>query len=175
MNKKALFYLTSTGEPVKFGDVIKSSFNHNDIVSSTVITLSEANAPLLLMTGIISETIPVNDSIDITAVINRIASRLGWKPQRVEAFLNGVDEMMPMAAFSVAAREIAIMLDEKYPDHINKSEKIFVISTLDGRVHEVCKRHIKNFRNFAAFRTIEDAKLCCSILRKPLKEMFSGK
>ena len=81
-----------------------------------------------------------------------------------------------MAAVNIVLREIACILDEKYPDHINKSDKIYIISTFDGRIHEVSKAYIKNYRNFAAFRTIEDAKIACNIVRDQLKDMFkSGK
>lgn len=50
------------------------------------------------------------------------------------------------------------MLDEKYPDHINKSKEVWVISTLDGEIKQIKELHkIKNFRNFAAFRSLDDA------------------
>lgn len=175
MNKQPLFYLTDTGEPLKYGDIIRRTFKGSNSFSSITVTLSEDTAPLLLMAGVISESKSVSNKTDITSVIDRIALRLKWKPKRVEAFLNGAEEIMPMAAFSIVAREIAVMLDEKYPDHINQCEKVYIISTVDGRIHELNKNHIKNYHNFAAFRTVEDAKLCCSILKKPLKEMFGGK
>ena len=98
---------------------------------------------------------------------------MGWKPQKVERILNTTAEMLPMAAFNIMVREIAIALDAKYPDHINKSEKIFTISPLDGRIHEICKAHIKNYRNFAAFRSVADAKFACRILRSCLREMYA--
>lgn len=47
---------------------------------------------------------------------------------------------------------------------------------LDGRITKANKAHIKNYRNFAAFRSVSDAKIACSIVRDVLKEMFkSGK
>lgn len=176
--KKKEFYLASTGKPVAYGEVIKRSYNQNGICSIIYITLNEFTVPELIQAGILLESPPTkknaSDAISIGDIICKIAKRLNWKPEKVEGFLNGIDSIMPMAAFSIVARELAIILDEKYPDHINKSEKIYCISSLDGRIHELCKAHIKNYRNFAAFRTIEDAKLACRILREPLKSMFSG-
>lgn len=171
--KKDKFYLASTGREVTFGDVIKGQFNQDGICQTTVITLNEFTLPLLLNSGILLTSPPVG-APSISEVILRIANRLGWKPQKVESYLNGVVDIMPMAAFNIVSREIAIMLDERYPDHINKSEEIYCISPLDGRIHKLCKAHIKNYRNFAAFRSMNDAKIACSILREPLKEMFSG-
>ena len=174
--KTEKLYLASTGREVTYGDQIIGHFCKDGITSATVITISDAVIPLLKDAGILVTTPPKDTGVTMSKVTKRIANRLGWKPQKVERYLDSVDEIMPMAAFNMVVREIAVMLDEKYPDHINKSEKIYCISPLDGRIHEVCKAHIKNYRNFAAFRTIEDAKLACSILRKSLKDMFkSGK
>lgn len=174
--KTEKLYLASTGREVKIGDQIQGHFCRDGITSMTLITISDAVIPMLKAAGILVTTPPKNSVPTVSAVIERLANRLGWKPQKVESYLNGVAEIMPMAAFNMVLREVAIMLDEKYPDHINKSERIYCISPLDGRIHEVCKGHIKNYRNFAAFRSIDDAKLACGILREPLKEMFkSGK
>ena len=69
-------------------------------------------------------------------------------------------------------REIAIELDKKYDNHINNSEKIYAISPQDGRIHEVDKSHIKNYKAFPAFRNIEDAKIACSLVKNHLKSIF---
>ena len=114
--------------------------------------------------------------MDMNFYIEKIAVRLGWKLEKVYNYLNSVDTILPAAAFSMVLREVAIELDKKYEDHIEKSPEIYVISMLDGRITKANKAHIKNYRNFAAFRTIEDAKIACRITRDILKEMFkSGK
>lgn len=172
--KEEKFYLTSTGREVTYGDTIKSVTKSDGIHCEIIITLTRETVPSLLKKGIIAKG-SSREELDLNYVILELSSRLGWKPEKTSNILNLLSEMMPMAVVSVLAREIAVILDRKYSDHINEAEKIYVISTLDGRIHEVCKAHIKNFRNFAAFRTIDDAKLACSILREPLKEMFSDK
>lgn len=106
--------------------------------------------------------------------INKLAEQKGWKPKKVAGWLDSIYETSPTAAFTILLRVIAVHLDQKYEDHIEKSEEIFVVSNLDGRIKKVCKAHIKNYRNFAAFRTLEDAKFACRVLREPLKEMFSN-
>ena len=87
---------------------------------------------------------------------------------------NNVDAILPSAAFSMVLREIAIELDKKYKDHINNSPEIYVISLLNGKITKATKAHIKNYRNFAAFRSIEDAKIACRITKDILKEMFKS-
>ena len=67
-----------------------------------------------------------------------------------------------------------ISLDKKYDNHINKSEKIYVISPQDGRIHEINKKTVKNYKAFPAFRSIEDAKIACSLIREHLKSIFSN-
>lgn len=109
---------------------------------------------------------------DLKYYINKIAEKKGWSIERAWGWLCGIERLSPIAAFNIIAREIAVDLDNKYEDHIENSEKIYAISPLDGRIHEICKGHIKNYRNFAAFRNTEDAKYACAILRDQLKEMF---
>lgn len=168
------FYLTSTGEEVTYGDTIKEESHNGNIHSIYIVTLAEDTVPPLLNTGILS-TKKLDDSLTISDIIDRIATRMGWKTNKVRNYLYGISNIMPMAAFNVLAREIATMLDEKYPNHINECEKVYVISSLDGVIREVPRAHIKNYRNFAAFRTIDDARIACKVLRGPLKSMFSGK
>lgn len=107
--------------------------------------------------------------------ITSLAQKMGWKPEKMANYLQNLWDIHPASAFSVLAREIAIELDKKYEDHINNCEEVFVISMMDGRIHKAPRAHIKNFRNFAAFRTEEDAKIACRILKDDLKEMFSGR
>lgn len=112
--------------------------------------------------------------VNLGFFVERIAMKKGWKPDKVWGYLNSIDYLNPMSAFSIVLREIAIWLDMKYKDHIENSEHIYTISTLDGRIHEINKKYIKNYRNFAAFRTVEDARFACSILRDQLKDMFKS-
>lgn len=106
--------------------------------------------------------------------IGRLAARRGWRPVKMDYYLGNLNDISPIATFNIILREVAVWLDEKYVDHIEKSEKIYGISPLDGRIHEICKAHIKNYRNFSAFRTIEDAKIACKILKPVIKAMFSN-
>ena len=186
------FYLKN-GKEVQIGDtltkVIKTKhplFGEGTMVKSVVVT--EAAIPQLLKAGIIfkksiekvdkeAEEHKIGEKqLSLDYYIEKLAKRLGWKVEKVYNYLNTIDSVYPAAAFSIILREVAIELDKKYEDHIEKSPKIYVISLFDGRITEVNKALIKNYRNFAAFRSVKDAKTACSIVREILKELFkSGK
>lgn len=185
------FYLNN-GKEVQIGDtltkVIKTKhplFGESTMVESVVVT--EAAIPKLLKAGIISKSIGKvvkeaeehemeGKKLSLDYYIEKLAERLDWKVDKVYNYLNTIDSVYPVAAFSMILREVAIELDKKYKDHIENSPEIYVISVFDGRITKANKAHIKNYRNFAAFRSVEDAKIACSIMKDILKELFkSGK
>lgn len=174
------------GKEVQLGDTLTKVskvkdpfFGKGTIVQHVVVT--EDILPELLEAGIVTTTKPAKSAVvesevpkELGYYIQKIAERLGWKIEKVYNYLNSVDSILPAAAFSMVLREIAIELDKKYKGHIEKSPEIYVISMLDGRIVKANKAHIKNYRNFAAFRSVNDAKIACSIVRNILKEMFKN-
>ena len=176
-------YLTN-GKEVQIGDiltkvskVVDPFFGKGTVVQHIVVTRDIL--PKLLEAGIITtkpakSVVETEVPMELEYYIQKIADKLGWKVEKVYNYLNSVDAILPAAAFSMVLREIAIELDKKYEDHIDKSPEIYVISILDGKITKANKAHIKNYRNFAAFRTIEDAKIACTITRDILKEMFKN-
>ena len=175
-------YLTN-GKEVQIGDTLTKVskvkdpfFGKGTIVQHIVVT--EDILPQLLEAGIVTTAKPAKSVVEtkvpmeLEYYIQKIAERLGWKIEKVYNYLNSVDTILPAAAFSIVLREVAVELDKKYKDHIEKSPEIYVVSLLDGRITKTNKAHIKNYRNFAAFRTVEDAKIACSIVRDILKELF---
>lgn len=183
-------YLTN-GKEVQIGDtltkvskVVGPFFGKGAVVQHIVVT--KDILPKLLEAGIVTTTKPAKSAksavvesevpMELEYYIQKIAEKLGWKIEKVYNYLNSVDTILPAAAFSMVLREVAIELDKKYEGHIEKSPEIYVISMLDGRITKANKAHIKNYRNFAAFRSISDAKIACKITRDILKEIFkSGK
>ena len=174
------------GKEVKLDDTlikvpkVKDPFFGKGTVIEHVIKVTKDILPKLLEAGIVTTKLdekPVAETkipMELDYYIEKIANKLNWKVEKVYNYLNNVDTILPAAAFSMVLREIAIELDKKYEDHIEKSPEIYVISLLDGRITKANKAHIKNYRNFAAFRTIEDAKIACTITRDILKEMFKN-
>lgn len=176
------------GKEVQIGDtlaktskVVDPLFGEGTMVQHIVVT--KDTLPKLLESGVVTTTKPTKSTVTETKVpmdlefyIQKIADRLGWKIDKVYNYLNSIDSILPAAAFSMVLREVATELDKKYEDHIDNSPEIYVISMLDGRITRANKAHIKNYRNFSAFRSVDDAKIACSIVKDILKEMFrSGK
>ena len=108
---------------------------------------------------------------DLEYYLNKIANRQGWDSNKMKHFMSKMFDINYAAAFSVYLREIAIELDKKYEDHISNCNEVYVISIADGRIHKMYKAQIKNFKNFAAFRTVEDAQFACKILKHMIKYM----
>ena len=174
------------GKEVQIGDTltkvskVKDPFFGKGTVIEHVIKVTKDILPKLIKAGIVTTKLdkkPVAETkipMELDYYIEKIANKLNWKVEKVYNYLNNVDTILPAAAFSMVLREIAIELDKKYEDHIDKSPEIYVISLLDGRITKANKAHIRNYRNFAAFRTIEDAKIACTITRDILKEMFKN-
>ena len=182
LNKKMEKIYLTNGKEVQIGDTLIKVSKVKDGMVVKHIVVTKDILPKLLEVGIVTTTKPAKSVIktevpmELEYYIQKIAEKLGWKVEKVYNYLNSVDTILPAAAFSMILREIAIELDKKYEDHIENSPEIYVISILDGRITKANKAHIKNYRNFAAFRTIEDAKIACGITRDILKEMFkSGK
>ena len=185
-------FILKNGKEVKIGDrLIKRSVVDTHFfrgVHLQEVIVNEKTLPELIKAGVLTQVDCTHGTdchcghctnnevpMDINFYIEKIAARLGWKPEKVYNYLNNVDSILPAAAFSMVLREIAVELDKRYEDHIENSPEIYVISMLDGRITKANKAHIKNYRNFAAFRSVSDAKIACSIVRDILKEMFKIK
>ena len=185
-------FILKNGKEVKIGDrLIKHSVVDTHFfrgVHLQEVIVNEKTLPELIKAGVLTQVDCTHGTdchyghctnneipMDINFYIEKIAARLGWKPEKVYNYLNNVDSILPAAAFSMVLREIAVELDKKYEDHIENSPEIYVISMLDGRITKANKAHIKNYRNFAAFRTIDDARIACRIVKPILKEMFKIK
>lgn len=162
MKEKQILVMTSFG-PVPF-DAVK------DHIDPTLAKVVEENKKAIILA--MERIVPT----DLAYYVSNLAQRKGWKPEKMAAFLDILSEINLGATFQVILREVAVELDKKYEDHIEKSEEIYCVSLTNGHIFKADKKFIKNFRNFAAFRTPDDAKLACKITRGLLKDMFkSGK
>ena len=172
------FILADSGKEIKFGDRVL-------IVESVNTPLSVARVQRVavvtkeLMGKLIKDgKVNVVEENGINKIwndaIKSLAKKTNWKEEKLLNILATLHLANPWAATQMVLREIAIELDKKYDDHINKSEKIYVISPQDGRIHEINKKTVKNYKAFSAFRSIEDAKIACSLIREHLKSIFSN-
>lgn len=120
---------------------------------------------------------PVSPSVDdvtFETIIMSIAKRLKWKVVNVFKYLDNLAYINEGAVLAILLREVAVILDRQYPDHIENSEKIYTIDMAKGEIVEVKDIHkIKNFRNFAAFRNIQDAVIAKKVLKDFMLAAFS--
>lgn len=175
-------YLKETNEEITFGDVIvfEETFTHEyfgTMTSTVEVTLTEQNLQHFIDDGIVYTVNDTTVDYDIIRgnVISRMAKRYGWDEKRLTRILNAIDAVHPSASVQMVLKEIALMLDEKYPGYIGKSEELYVISMGDGNIYPINKDNIKNFRNIAVFRTVGDAELAKNILGTKLTSLFDGK
>jgi hypothetical protein len=106
-----------------------------------------------------------------TAILD-IATKMGWKPERVDRWLYDIAKLCPVAALNIVLKELAIELDKKYEGYIGYSDEIYVISTFNGEITKVKKDCIKSYKHFAAFRTLEDAQMAYLAVKPHLDCMF---
>lgn len=107
--------------------------------------------------------------------IQSLADKHGVEFDQMKAYLEELDKFSPGTAFKVLLREIAVDFDNDYEGNIEDSEEIWGISATNGKVYQIDKSNIKNYRYFAAFRCQEDAVEAHAILSKRIRKMFSGK
>lgn len=115
------------------------------------------------------------EHLKVSYYIEKLANKKHRDPRDIYSLLVDLESINQMALINVLLKEIAVELDKQYEDHISNSENIFIVSSLDGKIHRICKSSIKSYRNFAAFRTLEDANTACTILKDYLKEAFSDR
>ena len=171
--------LKKTGKEVKMGEKLIKVVNLCGIpIPIAQIEINKTTLPDLIKHGIIvAEGSDSDIDITIEGAIQHLASRIGWNKENLERYFNNLYKISPAAAFEIVLKEVAILLDEKYPNHISNSKEIWVINKVNGEIQKLKDMSkIKSFQHFAAFRSLEDAKIACRITRDILKEMFkSGK
>lgn len=162
---------TVTGNTVKAGDIITRKVGSLNLD----IELTNYNIKLLLDSGVLKEVIeptPGFYSYAKKALDKFYGENLNLDVPKVCKAMSNHNKGILL---SLVLKEIAIDLDDCYPNHISESENIYVISTLNGTICKANKAKIKSYQYFAAFRSVEDAKIACHLVRHLLKEMFSGK
>lgn len=178
-------YFTKEGKEVKLGDKFVAEVKKKDMYSKIEMTITKETLPCLINFGYITEKevkgvkeeMPNSEFIigkksKIGYYINKIANRLNWNIKKTAKYLDNVATIYPKAVFDILLKEIAIELDKRYEDHITKSPEIWGISSINGEIIKLDKKAITNYKNFAAFRTNEDALIATVILNDVMEELF---
>ena len=118
-----------------------------------------------------SEESPADESLTYDILVKEYARLNGADYNFAGGVLRNIPDYL---GFQALLRSAAVILDRKYPDHINNAnvDKYYTIDMSNGRVCEVPKSKVKNFRHFAAFRSLEDIKKATKALRPFMKHLW---
>lgn len=163
--KKLIF--VKTGKEVEVGKqivfYIQSAYGKIPI---HYVIINEESLPYLIEEGVIKEVEEEGTHVDPNFYLEHLAGRIHWNVDNLRKYLGNLYTIYPAAVFSILLKEIALVLDEKYNNYIENSKEIYSISSLNGEVTKVKDLNkIKNFKNFAVFRTLDDALAAKHILK----------
>lgn len=163
--KKLIF--VKTGKEVEMGKkVVFGMDSAYGFMPFYTVIVCEESVPFLIEEGVIKEVEEEGTHVDSNFYIEHLAERIHWNVDNLKKYLGNLYTIYPAAVFSILLKEIALVLDEKYNNYIENSKEIYCISSLNGEVTKVKDLNkIKNFKNFAAFRTLDDALAAKHILK----------
>ena len=115
------------------------------------------------------EDIPMN----LEFYVSKLEKQLGQEPGFLAMLQKATWRIAPASVSDLLLMFIAKYLDEQYPDHIRESKELFGVD-VDGRIVRLNPKGIKTFRTFAAFRSLDDARIACRILKPLSKKIFKG-
>ena len=167
--------LKETGKEVKMGEkLIKVVELFGVPISITQIEINETTLPDLIKHGIIvAEGSDSGIDITIEGAVQHLANRIGWNKENLEKYFNNLYKISPAAVFEIVLKEVAILLDERYPDHISNSKESWVINKVNGEIQKLKDlSKIKSFQHFAAFRSLEDALVAKGVMAPALKDLY---
>ena len=170
--------LKKTGKEVKMGEKLIKVVNLCGIpIPIAQVEINKTTLPDLIKHGIIvAEGSDSDIDITIEGAIQHLANRIGWNKENLEKYLSNLYKISPAAVFEIVLKEVAILLDKKYPNHISNSKEIWVINKVNGEIQKLKDMSkIKSFQHFAAFRSLEDALVAKKIMAPTLQDLYGRK
>lgn len=102
-------------------------------------------------------------------IIDTIANKMGCTVEDACWTLSNLYKVNPMSVVSMFLKEIAIGLNEKYPDHIREAKTPYIISTVNGNIIPFKNLDkVENIKNFAIFRNSNEANLAKYLIKNQL-------
>ena len=181
-------YFLNNGEEIKFGDIINATKDEGYKTTIMTCIFDEDSIDFLKELGIVIEkgieekTTKKQENSDkelismmsyLDYVLDYVANRIG--ASRVEAvkYLYSLEKINPLAVLTVYLKRISYRLNKKYDNTpIRELPKIYIISVYDGKVKAICPKDIKNLKNFAWFRSKEDAEFARQCVINLIEKMF---
>lgn len=157
------------GKPLVVGKPFSYSFKQDNTVFTIVTSaLSQELLNELIKKGHVRVIEPRQEH-DVKYYINKIAN----KYHLYQDTYNNLITKSPVLILSMLLSEIALEMDKKYPNHISESPHIYGFSLAAGRITEIPKNTIRGYK-FAAFRSMEDAKQACHLLKELIRRIYNG-
>ena len=181
-------YFLNNGEEIKFGDIINATKDEGYKTTIMTCIFDKDSIDFLKELGIVIEkgieekTTKKQENSDkelismvsyLDYVLDYVANRIG--ASRVEAvkYLYSLEKINPLAVLTVYLKRISYRLNKKYDNTpIRELPKIYIISVYDGKVKAICPKDIKNLKNFAWFRSKEDADFARRCVINLIEKMF---
>lgn len=159
---------------VKLGDVV--TFETTENLGDCVIykkmqyTLTEETLKKLVKDGKITVKEGMSSEDLRNSAIAKVARKMKRTEQEAKNFINTLFNLNPSCAFSLLLKEMAVILDKQYIDHIDSVPRVYIFNSVTGKKqlfvgHNHCK-------TFAAFRTKEDIDLAISALEGWVKYIY---
>ena len=176
------FFIKDSKEEVFIGKPLKITISKNGVIQH--IDANPCTQELIAYLITLGVVVAYNDKpkyanphgIDTSVkyYVAKLAKKLDLDLEVCENILHIITNYSPITTISLLAKQISLELDQHYDGHIRDAEHIFVLSTVDGTITEIpAKARVEtNYRNFAAFRSLEDANLAYSILGNLYNEAF---
>lgn len=152
------------GEYATFKKTLTSKTGKKLIIENRIL-VTEDSIPFLLKVGFIKEDSIMKDIIYYDKILRK---KYGFTNEE----LNKLHHASNAAYLTLVLKEIALDLDSKYEGNISSCKEVYVFSNTAGRIIKVNTSLVRNFRNFAAFRSFDDAKVACSICKDVIKSMY---
>ena len=181
-------YFLNNGEEIKFGDIINATKDEGYKTTIMTCIFDKDSIDFLKELGIVIEkgieekTTKKQENSDkelismvsyLDYVLDYVANRIG--ASRVEAvkYLYSLEKINPLAVLTVYLKRISYRLNKKYDNTpIRELPEIYIISAYDGKVTAICPKDIKNLKNFAWFRSKEDAEFARQCVINLIEKMF---
>lgn len=164
-------YYTRAGEEVKMGDVLRRERRGDYFAIIQEFTVLPNSISKLIKKGLIVEREdpekgPLKSEKDAEYYLNKIFQKSSLDEENSTEFLFTLLNIWPASLYTMFLREIAIDLDANYKDHISNSPSIYIVDIASMRIYNLPKAYIKNYKNFAAFRSSKEALIALELLKE---------
>lgn len=146
-------------------------------ITVTIMTSEVSHLEKLAETGFITreqKKVDPEENLLKEELVKALMRKLpeGTEEEHLDTLMQIYEELNPAAFFQMLLKELAVIMDRKYEDHISKCQDIHLFDLLKGRILHVPVDKTMNFRTFSAFRTKEDIRKALHLLQPLLRRIY---